>query len=101
MHLLEADDRPRLYKFFFGESNIEDNVGQAGFDEFVRDIYEIVDKVNAELRRFDQKNVVLMPGVTSLCPSSTSFPDEDSLVAFANLFKVNTNCLCNKRNGNF
>ena len=68
------------------ESNIEDNVGQAGFDEFVRDIYEIVDKVNAELRRFDQKNVVLMPGVTSLCPSSTSFLDEDSLIAFANLF---------------
>ena len=85
---------PASLQDFFVESNIEDNVGQAGFDEFVREVYEIVDKVNAELRRrFDEKNVVLMRGVTSLCPSSTSFLDEDSLVAFANLFKVNTDCL--------
>ena len=53
-----------------------------------------MDKVNAELkRRFDEKNIVMMQGVTSLCPSSSSFLDEDSLVAFAKLFNVNTDCL--------
>ena len=35
----------------------------------------------------------MMQGVTSLCPSSSCFPDEDSLVAFAKLFNVNTDCL--------
>ena len=49
------------------EANIEENLGQAGFDEFVRDVYEMVDKVNAELkRRFDEKNIVMMQCVTSL-----------------------------------
>ena len=73
---------PAAFQHFFVEANIEGNLQQAGFDEFVRDVYEIVDKVNAELkRRFDEKNIVMMQGVTSLCPSSSSFLDEDSLVA--------------------
>ena len=73
---------PAALQHFFVEANIEGNLQQAGFDEFVRDVYEIVDKVNAELkRRFDEKNIVMMQGVTSLCPSSSSFLDEDSLVA--------------------
>ena len=74
-HLFEADDRPRLYKIFLWNLTLK-----TMSDKRVR-------------RRFDEKNVVLMRGVTSLCPSSTSFLDEDSLVAFANLFKVNTDCL--------
>ena len=85
---------PAALQDFFVEANIEENLGQAGFDEFVRDVYEIVDKVNAELRRrFDEKNIVRMQGVTSLCPSSSSFLEEDSLVAFTKLFNVNTDCL--------
>ena len=35
----------------------------------------------------------MMQGVTSLCPSSSCFLDEDSLVAFAKLFNINTDCL--------
>ena len=85
---------PAALQDFYVEANIEENLGQAGFDEFVRDVYEMVDKVNAELkRRFDEKNIVVMQSVTSLCPSSSSFLDEDSLVAFAKLFNVNTDCL--------
>ena len=43
------------------EANIEENLGQAGFDDFVRDVYEIVDKVYAELRkRFEEKNIAMM-----------------------------------------
>ena len=68
------------------EAKIEENLGQVCFDYFVRDVYEIVDKVNAELqKRFDEKNIVMMQGVTSLCPTSSSFLDEDQLVAFAKL----------------
>ena len=85
---------PAALQHFFVEAYIEGNLEQAGFDEFVRDVYEIVDKVNAELkRRFGEKNIVMMQGVTSLCPNSSSFLDEDSLVAFAKLFNVNTDCL--------
>ena len=52
---------PAALQHFFVEANIEGNLEQAGFDEFVRDVYEIVDKVNAELkRRFDEKNIVMM-----------------------------------------
>jgi cysteinyl-tRNA synthetase len=80
--------QPAALQDFYVEANIEENLGQAGFDEFVRDVYEMVDKVNAELkRRFDEKNIVMMQGVTSLCPSSSSsLDDEYSLVAFAKLF---------------
>ena len=35
----------------------------------------------------------MMQGVTSLCPCSFCCLDEDSLVAFAKLFNVNTDCL--------
>ena len=48
---------PAALQDFLVEANIEENLGQVGFDDFVRDVYEIVDKVNAELRkRFDEKN---------------------------------------------
>ena len=40
-----------------------------------------------------EKNIVMMQGVTSLCPTSSSFLDEDQLVASAKLFNVNTDCL--------
>ena len=90
----ETGDHQRLLQDFLVGANIEENLGQAGFDDFVRDVYEIVDKVNAELRkRFDEKNIVMMQGITSLCPTSSSFLDEDQLVAFAKLFNVNTDCL--------
>ena len=83
---------PAALQDFVVEANIEENVGQAGFDDFVRDVYEIVGKVNAELRkRFDEKSIVMMQG--SLCPTSSSFLDEDQLVAFVKLFNVNTDCL--------
>ena len=85
---------PAALQDFLVEVNIEEHLGQAGFDDFVRDVYEIVDKVNAELRkRFGEKNIVRMQGVTSLWPTSSSFLDEDQLVAFAKLFNVNTDCL--------
>ena len=85
---------PAALQDFSVEANIEENLGQVGFDDFVRDVYEIVDKVNAELRkRFDEKNIVMMPGVTSLGLTSSSFIDEDQLVAFAKLFYANTDCL--------
>ena len=77
---------PAALQAFLMEAKIEENLGQVCFDDFVRDVYEIVDKVNAELRkRFDEKNIVMMQGVTSLCPTSSSFLDEDQLVAFAKL----------------
>ena len=41
--------------FFFIEANIKGNLEQAGFDEFVRDDYEIVDKVNAKLKKIGQE----------------------------------------------
>ena len=85
---------PAALQDFLVEANIEENLGQAGLNDFVRDVYEIVDRVNAELRkRFDEKNIVMMQGVNSLCPTSSSFLDEDQLVYFAKLFNVNTDCL--------
>ena len=35
----------------------------------------------------------MMRGITSLCPSSTSFLDENSLIPFANLFNSDTSVL--------
>ena len=40
---------PVALQDFLVEANIEENLEQAGFDDFVRDVCEIVDKVNAEL----------------------------------------------------
>lgn len=45
-------------------------VSISGFDKFVGDVYETVDKVNATLRRLDEKNIVMMQSVTSLCPNT-------------------------------
>ena len=54
-------------------------------------VYQIVDEVKAKLkRRFDDKNIAIMRGITPLCLSSSSFLDEDSLVAFAKLFNANS-----------
>ena len=50
---------PAALQDFLVEVNIEENFGQAGFDDFVRDVYEIVEKVNEKLRkRFNEKNIV-------------------------------------------
>ena len=69
------------------EVNIEEEAAGVGFDGYVRDIYEILDKVLAELqKRFDDENVTIMRGITYLCPISPSFMDENSLEAFAKLF---------------
>ena len=58
-------------------------------DGHIRDIFEIVNKVNAELcRRFDEKNITMMRGTTALCPTSNSFLDETKLIVFAELFKA-------------
>ena len=60
---------PAALQDFLVEANIEKNLGQAGFDDFVRDVYKTVGKINAELRkRFDEKNIVMMQGVTSIWP---------------------------------
>ena len=65
-----------------------------GLDAYVQDIYEIVDKVNAELcRRFDEKNITMMRGITVLCPNSNSFLDVTKLIDFAELFKAETESL--------
>ena len=57
----ETGDHQRALQDFLVEANIEENFGQTGFDDFVRDVYEIVDKVNEELRkRFDEKNIVML-----------------------------------------
>ena len=46
---------------------------------------KLKEKVNAELnRRSGDKNIIMINIVTLLCPSSSSFLDEDSLVAFEN-----------------
>jgi hypothetical protein len=75
---------------FIVEATIEDGATGAGFEEYIRDVYEIVDKVNAELeKRFDDNNVVMMKGISTLSPGSTTFLDENSLAAFANLFHAN------------
>ena len=43
--------------------------------------------MNTELkRRFGDNNIVMINIVTLLCPGSSSFLDENSLVAFENLF---------------
>ena len=64
------------------EVNIEEVAAGVGFDGYVRDIYEIVDKVLAELqKRFDNENITMMRGITYLCPISPSFMDENSLEA--------------------
>ena len=85
---------PAALQDFLVEANIEENLGRAGFDDFVRDVYEIVDKVKCRTsKKTDEKNIIMMQGVTSLCPTSSSFLDEDQLVAFAKLFDVNTDCL--------
>ena len=65
-----------------------------GLDGYTRDTFEIVGKVNAELcRRFDEKNITMMRGITALCPTSNSFLDETKLIVFAELFKAETESL--------
>ena len=64
------------------------------FDGYVQDVYEIVNKANAELcKRFDEKNVRMMRGITALCPTSNSFLDVTKLIDFAELFKAQTESL--------
>ena len=71
-----------------------EKVSGVGFDGYFCDVSEIIDKVDTELqKRFGEKNIVMMRGITSLCPSSTSFMDENSLVAFAKLFNANASTL--------
>ena len=65
-----------------------------GLDGYVQDIYEILDKANAELcKRFDEKNITMMRGITALCPTSKSFLDVTKLIDFAELFKAETESL--------
>ena len=53
----------------------------------MRDIYEIADKVGAEVeKRFSNKNIVMMRGITALSPGSTTFIEEKCLGAFSDLF---------------
>ena len=63
-------------------------------DGYVQDIYEIVNKANAGLcKRFNEKNIRMMRGITALCPTSNSFLDVTKLIDFAELFKVETESL--------
>ena len=65
-----------------------------GFDGYVRDVYEIIGKLDAELQmRFDEKNITMMRGITSLCPSSQRFMNENRLADFTNLFNAKTDIL--------
>ena len=76
------------------EGSVEEEVAGVGFEGYFCDVCEIIRKVNLELqKRFGEKNIVMMRGITSLCPSSTSFLDENSLIPFANLFNSDTRVL--------
>ena len=73
------------------EANVEYEAAREGFNGYVQDVYEIVDKVYAELeKRFGDKNIDIMKGISALCPSSTKFMDLESLVGFAKLFNAIT-----------
>ena len=75
------------------EGNVEEVAG-VGFDGHFCDVCEIINKVNLKLKNgFGEKNIVMMRGITSLCPSSTSFLDENSLILFANLFNSDSSVL--------
>eukprot|EP00112_Aurelia_sp_Birch-Aquarium-sp1_P022749 Seg652.9 transcript_id=Seg652.9/GoldUCD/mRNA.D3Y31 product="Zinc finger MYM-type protein 1" protein_id=Seg652.9/GoldUCD/D3Y31 len=64
----------------------------SGLDGYVKDIYEIVDKADAELcKRFDEKNITMMRGITALCPTSNRFLNVTKLIDFAELFKLKPN----------
>ena len=90
----ETGDHQRLYRSFRWKLISKRISDKRALKNLFRDVYKIVDKVNAELRkRFDEKSIVMVQGVTSLCPTSSSFLDEDQLVTFAKLFNVNTDCL--------
>ena len=55
-----------------------------GLDEYVQDIYQILEKASAELcKRFDEKNTTMIRGITALCPTSNSFLDVRKLIEFA------------------
>ena len=76
------------------EANVEYEAAPEGFNGYVQDVYEMVDKANSELeKRFGDKNIDIMKGISALCPSSTTFMEKDSLVAFAKLFTADTSNL--------
>ena len=69
------------------EHSVENHATGVGFDHYVRDVYEIV---SAEVeKRFGNKNIVMMRGITALSHGSTTFTDENRLMAFADLFNGN------------
>lgn len=72
------------------EHSVENHATGVGFDHYVRDVYEIVDKISAEVeKRFGNKNIVMMRGITALSHGYTTFTDENRLMAFADLFNGN------------
>lgn len=78
----------------FHDSLMMSTVGQKICDQsdgesFQRDIfYQVLDSLTAELqRRFSKKNCVIMQGVQSLNPKSTTFLNEEPLFAFAQTFE--------------
>ncbi|KAI6660755.1 Zinc finger MYM-type protein 1-like [Oopsacas minuta] len=75
------------------EGNVEELTG-VGFDGYFSDVFEIISKVSLELKkRFSEKNIVMIRGITTLCPTLSSFMDENSLILFAKLFKSDTSVL--------
>ena len=54
------------------KANIEEGIPGASFNGYIWDVYVIVE-VKAQLKkRFDDKNIAITRGITSLCPSSSS-----------------------------
>ncbi|KAJ8038256.1 hypothetical protein HOLleu_15628 [Holothuria leucospilota] len=64
------------------------------FDSYVQDVYEIIDKVDAEFeRRYNKDNIAIMKGITSLCPTSSKYLDQSALEEFAALFGADIEAL--------
>ncbi|XP_033120855.1 uncharacterized protein LOC117119979 [Anneissia japonica] len=87
---------PAVLSAYHVESNIQQHTTD-GFDVFVQNVFEVIDKIDGELnRRFSDKNLTIMKGISSLCPTSKTFLEPGPLTDFSRLFKANTDILNSK-----
>eukprot|EP00795_Rhopilema_esculentum_P017430 gene17430-biopygen6363 len=78
---------PASLREFVVEASSEPQVA-SGFDGYVQNVKEILNRTTAELcKRFDEKNIKIMKGITALAPKSKSYLDPTTLVNFAELFQ--------------
>ncbi|KAJ8030264.1 Zinc finger MYM-type protein 1 [Holothuria leucospilota] len=76
------------------ETSRRENSDSPEFDSYVQDVYEIIDKVDAEFeRRYNKDNIAIMKGITSLCPTSSKYLDQSALEEFAALFGADIEAL--------